>query len=80
MTCSEKNRRRRKYCPRCRDDFYNGKNPIGVKECWCLPNSRVVRRKFVHVDAVPPLRMKSEWTLDCCHRDRYISVDPKVTR
>jgi hypothetical protein len=75
-----KNEKRRKYCPGCRDDFYNGKNPLGVQECWCLDGSTVVRKKFVHIDQRPPWTMKPEWTLNCCKRDRYISVDPKVMK
>ena len=33
-----------KYCVGCTDDFYNGKNPMGVKECWLLKNAKVVTR------------------------------------
>lgn len=33
-----------KYCAGCRDDFYNGKNEIGVAECWLLKDAEVVRR------------------------------------
>lgn len=34
----------RKYCVGCRDDFYNGKNSVGVTECWLLKNAQVVTR------------------------------------
>ena len=66
MTKVEK---QRKYCPGCRDNFYNGNNNIGVKECWALESSKVVFRKFVHVDQRPPWKQKAVRTLDCCHRD-----------
>lgn len=38
------NKHDKKYCRGCRDDFYNGKNSIGVKECWSYPTAKVVRR------------------------------------
>lgn len=33
-----------KYCRGCRDDFYNGNNGLGVKQCWSLKSARVVKR------------------------------------
>lgn len=77
MTNQEK---RRKYCGGCHNDFYNGNNPLGVKECWSLGRAKPVRLKFVHVDQRPPWKQEAEWTLDCCRRDRYISVGPEVNR
>lgn len=35
---------KRQYCTGCRDDFYNGQNAIGVKECWHLKTAKVVKR------------------------------------
>ncbi len=35
---------RQDYCRGCRNDFYNGRNGIGVKECWSLKSARVVTR------------------------------------
>jgi hypothetical protein len=29
-------------CLGCYDDFYNGKNPMGVQECWGFKTARVV--------------------------------------
>jgi hypothetical protein len=34
----------RKHCSGCRDDFYNGQNELGVKECWSLKSAKVVTR------------------------------------
>lgn len=31
-------------CVGCRNDFYNGKNKIGVKRCWSLKDAKVVTR------------------------------------
>ena len=35
---------KRKHCAGCRNDFYNGNNPHGVKECWSLKGAKVVTR------------------------------------
>ena len=32
------------YCRGCRNDFYNGQNELGVKECWCLKDAKIVTR------------------------------------
>ena len=31
-------------CVGCDNDFYNGKNPLGVKRCWMLENAKPVTR------------------------------------
>lgn len=31
-------------CRGCRDDFYNGHNPMGVKKCWGLKTAKMVTR------------------------------------
>lgn len=73
MTCKAN------YCAGCRDDFYNGKNDLGVTKCWSRATAKVVWKKFVHVDMVPPWTMKPERTFNCHRRVRHIAVDPKVT-
>lgn len=40
MTKNEK----RKMCVGCRQNFYNGNNDMGVKECWSLRSAKKVRR------------------------------------
>lgn len=32
------------YCLGCDEDFYNGKNPHGIKECWHLKDARIMDR------------------------------------
>jgi hypothetical protein len=31
-------------CRGCDDNFHNGQNPMGVKECWMLKGARLVTR------------------------------------
>jgi hypothetical protein len=40
-------------CRGCRDDFYNDRNPLGVKECWMFKAAKLVDRYRTHRDAMP---------------------------
>ena len=33
-----------KHCHGCHDDFYNDKNPMGVKKCWGLKSAKLITR------------------------------------
>lgn len=33
-----------KHCLGCEQDFYNDKNPLGVKRCWHLKDAKLVTR------------------------------------
>lgn len=35
---------RLKMCFGCRENFYNGNNNVGVKECWNLKSAKLVKR------------------------------------
>lgn len=37
-------RNKRRYCAGCDNDFYNGHNELGVRQCWHLASARVVWR------------------------------------
>ena len=75
MTNSEK----KKYCSGCRDDFYNGKNPYGIKECWSLKDAVMVLKKEVHVDQRPPWNQKAKRFLSCFRRPRHVYVGKDQT-
>jgi len=34
----------KKHCSGCRNNFYNGNNNLGVKECWQLKSARLKKR------------------------------------
>lgn len=74
-----KHDKKRRYCPGCRNDFYNGKNSIGVSECWSLQESKVVFRKEVPIDQPPPWNQKARRFLSCYHRPGFVYVAPKQT-
>jgi len=35
-------KRDQKYCDGCDNNFYNGNNPMGIKECWSFKTAKVV--------------------------------------
>lgn len=66
-----------RHCAGCRDDFYNGKNSIGVHECWNLESARVVKRKFVPIHMAPPYdSLPARKTLSCHKRQGFVVVKP----
>lgn len=72
-----KEEKRKLYCSGCEQNFYNGNNPYGIKECWFLKSAEVVMRKKVHVNQVPPWKQKPIKTLSCYQQKRYVMVGPK---
>ena len=37
-------KRDKQYCVSCHDDFYNGNNEMGIKECWGFKSAKVVAK------------------------------------
>jgi hypothetical protein len=70
----------KKHCVGCRDDFYNGKNDLGVSECWSLKDAKLVMKKEVHLDQRPPWTQKAQRLPGCFRRPRHVYVAPDVTR
>lgn len=56
-------------CSGCREDFYNGQNSLGVKECWSFKDAEVVKRfrQGWWDDPTKPGAFREVVTLDC-HR------------
>lgn len=44
MSKEEKPLKDKSLCSGCRENFYNGNNPYGIKECWSFKKSKVVKR------------------------------------
>lgn len=75
MTKSEK----LKHCSGCEQNFYNGNNPYGVKECWSLANMKLMKRKKVAMSQVPPWNQKPEKRPSCYQQKGYVFIDCSVT-
>ena len=37
----------KKYCVGCDDNFYNGNNPMNIKECWCYQAAKVIPKYMI---------------------------------
>lgn len=40
-------KRDKKYCLGCDDNFYNGNNPLKVKECWSFKTAKVLIKYMI---------------------------------
>lgn len=58
-------------CGGCRNDFYNGKNPLHVKRCWSLDDAKIVTRWRIGTFTLPTQRaaFTEVETLDCHHEE-----------
>ena len=55
--------KKRKYCPGCRSEFYNGQNPHGIKNCWHLNGAKVIWREiYLSLHSRKPTKLRQ---LDC---------------
>jgi hypothetical protein len=68
----------KQFCAGCRNDFYNGKNDLGVTECWQLDGAKREPRLLIPVDLAPPYtHIKPELLPTCYKRSRYVTVKPE---
>lgn len=63
-------------CVGCRDDFYNGKNDLGVARCWGLDSATFVKRIEIHVDQRPPYRQSPRSVPSCYKKARHVMISP----
>ena len=60
-------------CNGCNDDFYNGNNPYGIKECWCFKDAKMVMKKKIGINERPPYdHIHSELYPDCYKKKGYV--------
>lgn len=65
-------------CSGCRDNFYNGNNPYGVKQCWRYPSAKVAKRMLIPIQMRPPYTFPPKWVLSCYKPNGYSNVEPKA--
>ena len=71
MTKAEK----REHCTGCEDNFYNGNNDLGVNECWSLDNMKLIKRKRVGINDVPPWTWKPQKYPSCYRQRGYVFIN-----
>ena len=65
-------------CEGCYNDEYNY-GLGGAKECWCFKTAKLILRKEVHIDQIPPWNQKAKKFPSCYRRQRYVYVTPECT-
>jgi len=48
------NKKSRRMCHGCNDDFYNGNNDYGIKECWSFESADVTMTRKIPIEMRPP--------------------------
>ena len=57
-------------CEQCYNDLYNhGFN--GAKECWLFKTAKLIMRKEIHIDQIPPYKQRAEFFPDCYYKQKY---------
>lgn len=68
-------------CVGCRENFYNGNNALGVKECWGLSTAREVKRKKIGLWDTPPWSHQPVVEVLSCRTEKgYVFVEPRRTK
>ena len=67
-----------KHCIGCHCDYYNGKNDMNVKECWSLGKAKLIMRKKIGINDVPPWNHTPRMFLNCYREDGYVMLNPEV--
>jgi len=62
-------------CIGCEDNFYNDRNPYGIKECWNFGNAKIIKRKKVGINDVPPWTWKPGKFPSCYRQEGYVFID-----
>lgn len=70
----------RAMCSGCRNNFYNGNNDIGVKECWSFKSAKVVTRMRVGTWQPPPYIWNPQKVLSCYHESGASFIERSDSR
>ena len=60
-----------KHCTGCEQDVYNN-NFFNIKECWHLEKAKLVLKKKIHINQVPPWKQKPIKVLSCYQQKGYV--------
>lgn len=65
-------------CSGCYNNDYNH-GLGGATECWSFKTAKMILRKEVHIDQVPPWNQKAKRLPSCYQRQRFVYVGPNQT-
>lgn len=70
------------HCQGCHNNFYNGDNPLGVRECWSYRRAKLVLRIPIGHWERPPYKNKKKTRVpDCWYGrgpNRIHYIDPNT--
>lgn len=69
-----------KHCIGCHNDYYNGRERCGGRDCWHLSGANLVLRRRVHMDDMPPHTHKPQQFFNCRYEPGYSFHDVEITR
>lgn len=67
------------HCDGCHNDHYNQPGNSTTGRCWSLPTMKLILRKPVHINDVPPWLNKSKLMPDCYRKPQWVFVKPGVS-
>jgi len=74
--CEMKKEDKKKLCAGCYNSIYNGGM---APECWNLKDAKVMKRKRIGINDIPPWdHQPVSTTLSCFRQPGYVFVDPKT--
>jgi len=69
----------KRHCKGCIDDFYNGNNDFGIKECVHLKTAEIVPKKKIPLSQRPPWLQKPINVPSCFKQRGYVFWNPDRT-
>ncbi len=63
----------KKHCEGCYNNDYNH-GLGGAKECWSLKEAKLIKRKRVHINQVPPWTQEAALYPNCYRVPQYVFV------
>ena len=64
-------------CIGCYNNVYNN-GLHGSTECWSLKTAKVIKRKEVHINQIPPWNQNPISLPDCYRNPQYVYVSPNT--
>lgn len=65
-------------CAGCEEDFYNGHNPLGVKECWNFKTAVLKPFLLIHINQAPPYKQEPQMLPACYRMKRHVKASPSA--
>lgn len=65
-------------CNGCYNDVYNH-GCGGAKECWMFKDAKLIKRKMVHINQMPPFNQPARLFPSCYRMPQYVFMSENKT-